>query len=187
MEMVQESLTDAKQRMDGAVSSLRKELAGVRTNRATPALVENMDIDYFGTRMPLNQLAQVSAGDGRLLVIQPWDQSAVQIIARAIQASDLGMSPQVDTDRIRINVPPMTEERRRDVVKMVRTRTEEAKISVRNVRKDVREFIRAMEKDGDIGQDESKRAQEQLQKLTDDAVGSIEESSLAKETEVMQV
>lgn len=185
--MVQESLEDAKQRMDGALSSFRRELTGVRTNRASPALVENLDIDYFGTRMQLSQLAQISAGDARMLVIQPWDQSAVQLIAKAIQASDLGMSPQVDSDRIRLNVPPMTEERRRDVVKMVRTRTEDAKVSVRNVRKDVREFIKEMEKDGDIGQDDSKRAQEQLQKLTDEAVAAIEESSVAKETEVMQV
>ena len=185
--MVQESLEDAKKRMDGAVTSFRRELSGVRTNRANPALVENLDVDYFGTKMQLSQLAQISAGDVRTLVIQPWDQNAVQLIAKAIQQSDLGMSPQVEVDRIRLNIPPMTEERRRDVVKLVRTRAEDAKVSARNVRKDVREFIRAMEKDGDIGQDDSKRAQERLQKLTDEAVATIEESSVAKETEVMQV
>lgn len=185
--MVQESLEDARKRMDGAIASFRREMSGVRTNRANPALVENLDVDYFGTKMQLSQLAQISAGDVRMLVIQPWDQNAVQLIAKAIQQSDLGMSPQVDVDRIRLNIPPMTEERRRDVVKVVRTRSEEAKVSIRNVRKDVREFIRAMEKDGDIGQDDSKRAQEQLQKLTDEAVTTIEASSSAKETEVMQV
>lgn len=187
VQMVQESLEDAKKRMDGAVTSFRRELSGVRTNRANPALVENLDVDYFGTKMQLSQLAQISAGDVRTLVIQPWDQNAVQLIAKAIQQSDLGMSPQVEVDRIRLNIPPMTEERRRDVVKLVHTRAEDAKVSARNVRKDVREFIRAMEKDGDIGQDDSKRAQDKLQKLTDEAVATIEESSVAKETEVMQV
>lgn len=185
--MVQESLEDAKRRMDGAITSFRRELSGVRTNRANPALVENLDVDYFGTKMQLSQLAQISAGDVRMLVIQPWDRNAVQLIAKAIQLSDLGMSPQVDADRIRLNIPPMNEERRKEVVKLVRTRSEEAKIAVRNVRKDVREFIRAMEKDGDIGQDDSKRGQEQLQKLTDEAVATIDASSSAKEVEVMQV
>jgi ribosome recycling factor len=185
--MVQESLEDASKRMDGAISSFRRELSGVRTNRANPALVENLDVDYFGTKMQLRELAQISAGDVRMLVIQPWDQNAVQLIAKAVQLSDLGISPQVEVDRIRLNIPPMTEERRHDVVKIVRTRSENAKVSIRNVRKDIREFLRAMEKDGDIGQDDSKRAQEQLQKLTDEAVATIDELSSGKEAEVMQV
>lgn len=185
--MVQESLEDARKRMEGAITSFRRELSGVRTNRANPALVENLEVDYFGTRMQLDQLAQLSAGDVRMLVIQPWDKNAVQLIVKAIQQSDLGMTPQIDGDVIRLNIPPMTEERRKEVVKLVRTRAEEAKVSIRNVRKDVRELIREMEKDGDIGQDDSKRAQDQLQKVTDQAVASIDESSSAKETEVMQV
>jgi ribosome recycling factor len=137
--------------------------------------------------MQLNQLAQISAGDTRMLVIQPWDRNALQIIAKAIQQSDLGMAPNIDGDVIRMNIPPMTEQRRRDVVKMVRSRAEEAKVAVRNVRKDVREAIRAMEKDGDIGQDDSKRAQDQVQKVTDEAIGQIDEAGAAKEAEVMQV
>ncbi len=185
--MVQESLEDARTRMDGAISSFRRELSGVRTSRANPALVENLDIDYFGTKMQLRELAQISAGDVRLLVIQPWDQSAIETIAKAIQQSDLGMTPNVDGDRIRLSIPPMTEERRREMVRLVRSRAEEAKVAVRNVRKDVREFIQEMEKDGDIGQDDSRRAQDQLQKVTDNAVAEIDESSSAKEEEVMQV
>lgn len=185
--MVQESLEDARKRMNGAISAFRKELSGVRTSRANPALVESIDVDYFGTKMPIGQLAQISAGDARLLVIQPWDQNAVDLIAKAIQQSDLGMTPNIDGDRIRLTIPPMTEERRKEMVKLVRTRSEDAKVSVRNVRKDVREFIRAMEKDGDIGQDDSKRAQDELQKVTDNAVSEIDESSSAKEAEVMQV
>ena len=185
--MVQEALTDARQRMNGAVASFRREMSGVRTSRANPALVENLDIDYFGSRMQLNQLAQISAGDVRMLVIQPWDRNALQIIAKAIQQSDLGMTPNIDGDVIRLNIPPMTEQRRREVVKLVRSRAEEAKVAVRNVRKDVREFIRAMEKDGEIGQDDSKRAQDQVQKATDDAIAQIDESTASKETEVMQV
>ncbi len=185
--MVQESLDDARTRMGGAVSSFRRELSGVRTSRANPALVESLDVDYFGTRMQLKELAQISAGDVRMLIIQPWDQNAIELISKAIQQSDLGMTPNIDGDRIRLNIPPMTEERRRDMVKLVRTRAEEAKVAVRNVRKDVREFIQEMEKDGDIGQDDSRRGQEQLQKVTDGAVADIDESSAAKETEVMQV
>jgi ribosome recycling factor len=185
--MVQEAITDARQRMSNAVATFRREMSGVRTSRANPALVESLDVDYFGTRMPLNQLAQISAGDTRMLVIQPWDRNAIQMIAKAIQQSDLGMAPNIDGDLIRLNIPPMTEQRRRDVVKMVRSRAEEAKVAIRNVRKDVREFIRAMEKDGDIGQDDSKRAQDQAQKVTDEAIAQIDEASSSKEAEVMQV
>jgi ribosome recycling factor len=185
--MVQEALDDAKKRMASSVSLFSRELAGVRTGRANPGLVENLDVDYFGSRMPLNQLAQVSASDGRMLVIQPWDRNAVQIISKAIQQSDLSITPNIDGDLIRLNIPPMTAERRKDVVKMVRTRAEEARISIRNVRKDARESIRSMERDGQIGQDDSKRAQDQLQKLTDEAVGDIDSASAAKEEEVLQV
>lgn len=185
--MVQEALEDAKQRMNGSLSSFRRELSGVRTSRANPALVENMDIDYFGTKMPLAQLAQISAGDVRMLVIQPWDRNAIEIIAKTIQQSNLGMTPQIDGDLIRLNIPPMTEERRRDVVKMVKSRSEEAKVSIRNVRKDVRDTIKTLEKDGEIGQDDSKRAQEQLQKITDESTSEVDQSTASKEAEVMQV
>ena len=185
--MVQESIEDARKRMNGAISAFRREMSGVRTSRANPALVENLDVDYFGTMMPLKDLAQISAGDVRMLVIQPWDQSAVNLIAKAIQMSDLGMTPNIDGDRIRLTIPPMTEERRKEMVKLVRTRSEEAKVAIRNVRKDAREFIQELEKEGDIGQDDSRRGQDQLQKVTDAAVAEVEESSSAKEDEVMQV
>lgn len=185
--MVQESLEEARTRMGNAVSAFRRELAGVRTSRANPALVESLDVDYFGTKMELKDLAQISAGDVRMLVIQPWDRNAVEIIAKAIQQSDLGMTPNVDGDRIRLTIPAMTEERRFEMVRLVRTRSEEAKVAVRNVRKDVREFIQEMEKEGDIGQDDSRRAQDQLQKVTDEAVAEIDESGNDKEVEVMQV
>ncbi len=185
--MVQESLEDAKTRMNGAISALRRELSGVRTGRANPALVESIEVDYFGTKMPVRDLAQISAGDVRMLVIQPWDQNAVDLISKAIQQSDLGMTPNIDGDRIRLTIPPMTEERRKEMVRLVRSRAEDAKIAVRNVRKDVREFIQEMEKEGDIGQDDSRRGQDALQKVTDEAVAEIDESSAAKEEEVMQV
>lgn len=184
--MVQEAIEDARRRMNGALTSYKRELSGVRTSRANPALVENLDVDYFGSRMQLSQLAQISA-DARMLIIQPWDRNALEIISKAIQQSDLGMTPQIDGELIRLNIPPMTEERRKDVVKMVRTRSEEAKVSIRNVRKDAREAIRAMEKDGEVGQDESKRGQDQLQKVTDDATREVDEATAAKEAEVMQV
>ncbi len=186
-EMIEETLEDAHKRMDGAVGVYRHGIAGVRTNRAAPAIVENITVDYHCRPMPMNQLAQISAGDARLLVIQPWDRSAVDLIVKAIQSSDLGMMPNVDGEIIRINIPPMTEERRKEVVRMIRRRSEEAKVAVRNVRRDAQDTIRTLEKEGEVGQDESKRAQTRLQGLTDDAVAAVDEATQAKEADVMQV
>jgi ribosome recycling factor len=185
--MVTEALGDARERMNGAVEALGRDLASVRTSRASAGLVDNIKVDYQGMEMPLGQLAQISAADARMLLIQPWDKTAVGAIERAIMKSDIGMSPNVDGQAIRLVVPPLTEERRRDIVKMVRKRAEEARISVRNVRRDVMERIRSLEKGGEVSQDESKRAQNDLQKLTDDAVGKVDAAISEKEAEVMQV
>ena len=137
--------------------------------------------------MPLNQIAQINVGDARLLVIQPWDKSSVRSVVRAIQMADIGLQPSVDGDLIRIVVPPLTEERRRDIVKMVTRRAEEAKVAIRNVRRDVQGRIRNMERDGEVSQDLARRAQDDLQKLTDDAVKMVDAASSSKEKEVMQV
>ena len=185
--MTQESLEDGRRRMDGAVNAYDKDMAGVRTGRASTGLVDNVRVDYHGTEMPLNQIAQINVGDARLLVIQPWDKSSVRNVVRAIQMADIGLQPSVDGDLIRIVVPPLTEERRRDIVKMVTRRAEEAKVAIRNVRRDVQGRIRNMERDGEVSQDLARRAQDDLQKLTDDAIKMVDSASSSKEKEVMQV
>ncbi len=185
--MTEAALQDAKRKMDGALQALDRDYAGVRTNRASPGLVDQIRVDYHGTEMPLNQLAQVSVGDARTLVIQPWDKTAVPMIDKAIQKSDLGIMPRVDKDVIRITMPALTEERRRDIVKLLRKRGEEAKIGLRNVRREAQDAIRAAEKAGENTEDQSKRFQTQLQKLTDESVAKVDASGSRKEAEVMQV
>ena len=173
--------------MDSAVASLDRDLAGVRTNRASPGLVETIRVDYHGTEMPINQLAQVTVGDGRSLVIQPWDKTALGMIEKAIQKSDLGIMPRVEKDAIRLVVPPLTEERRRDIVKSSGRRAEEARISVRNVRREAMDRLKVAEKSGELSEDLSKKFQAQVQKLTDEAVTRVDTSFKKKEAEVLQV
>ena len=185
--MLEDTLKDAKKRMDNTVQAYERDLSGVRTNRASPGLVSNVKVDYHGTELPLDQMAQISVGDSRMLVIQPWDKTAINTVAKAIQSSDLGLAPNIDGDIIRLNLPPLTEERRRDIMKMVRSRAEEAKIAVRNIRRDAIETIREIEKEGECSQDDSKRAQTRVQSLTDEATSSVDKSTSAKEAEVMQV
>jgi ribosome recycling factor len=185
--MLDETLGDAKQRMSDTVEALKREMAGIRTGRASTGLVDNLKIDYFGSEMPLNQLAQINVGDARMLVIQPWDKNAIDPIAKAIQNSDLSISPNIDGPIIRLHLPSLTEERRRDLVRTVKARGEESKVSIRSTRRDAQDTIRMIEKEGEASQDECQRAQKDLQKLTDDAVAVIEVESSAKQEEVMQV
>ncbi len=185
--MLQETLDEAKQRMSGSVEALKRDMTGVRTGRASTGLVDNLKIDYFGSEMPLNQLAQISVGDARLLVIQPWDKAAIDPIAKAIQNSDLSISPNIDGAIIRLNLPPLTEERRRDLVKMVKARGEDAKVSIRSARRDAQDMIRTIEKEGEASQDDCQRAQKDLQKLTDSAAGEVDSETAVKEEEVMQI
>ena len=157
--------------------------------QAAPAPASSITSGSITTvpRCRLNQIAQINVGDARLLVIQPWDKSSVRNVVRAIQMADIGLQPSVDGDLIRIVVPPLTEERRRDIVKMVTRRAEEAKVAIRNVRRDVQGRIRNMERDGEVSQDLARRAQDDLQKLTDDATKMVDAASSGKEKEVMQV
>jgi ribosome recycling factor len=185
--MLEETLSEAKNKMSDTVEVLKREMAGVRTGRASTGLVENLKIDYFGSEMPLNQLAQISVGDARLLVIQPWDKNAVDPIAKAIQNSDMSISPNIDGAIIRLNLPPLTEERRRDLVRTVKARGEESKVSIRSSRRDAQDTIRMIEKEGEASQDDCQRALKDLQKLTDGAVAQIDATSTDKEEEVMQV
>ena len=173
--------------MDATVQALDRDLIGVRTNRASPGLVEHIKVDYHGTVMPLNQMAQITVAEARSLVIQPWDKSALGMIEKALQKSDLGVMPKVEKDLLRLIMPALTEERRRDINKMVGKRGEESRISIRNIRRDALDKIKAAEKSSELSEDQSKRFQTQVQKLTDEGIAKVDAALKKKEAEIMQV
>ncbi|HSR46417.1 MAG TPA: ribosome recycling factor [Anaerolineales bacterium] len=185
--MVNDALTDAEARMKGAVRSLEDDLAGIRTGRASPALVERLQVEYYGTPTSLMQLATISAPEPRLLTIRPFDQGSIKDIERAIQASELGLNPSNDGKLIRLSIPPLTEERRHDLVKIVRGRTEEARVAVRNVRRDIHNDLREFEREKLISEDELGRAETELQRLTDEYVEQVNQAAEKKESEVLEV
>ncbi len=180
-------LDEAEERMNKSVESCRNELATVRTGRASPHLLDRVIVDYYGAETPLKQLANVAATDARLLTLTPYDKNAIGVIEKAIQESDLGLTPSNDGNVIRLQIPDLTEERRREMVKVVHGVGESGKISVRNVRRDVMHDLREMKKDGEIGEDDERRAESELQRLTDEAVKGIDSSLEAKEEEIMEV
>jgi ribosome recycling factor len=185
--MIEELLRETDVRMEGAVEALGDGLRMLRTGRASPALVERLAVEYYGTPTPLNQLASISVPEPRLLAIRPWDPSALSAVERAILASDLGLTPNNDGHIIRLPIPRLTEERRRDLGKIVRGRVEEAKVAVRNVRRDALSDLRDFEREGLIPEDDFYRAREDLQKLTDSFTDQINEIGQAKEAEIMEV
>jgi ribosome recycling factor len=185
--MVDDELLDADDRMEKAVEALRRDLSTIRTGRASPALVEHLKVDYYGTETPLNQLATISAPEARLIVIQPWDRGSIGAVEKAIMTSDLGLNPNNDGTVIRLAIPQLTEERRKEIAKQVRKRTEEARVAVRNVRRDCHDHIRKLEHDHEISQDDLHRAETELQKLTDDHVKEIDKVGQEKEEEVLAV
>lgn len=173
--------------MEKTLQALRRELASLRAGRATPSLLDKIEVEYYGTMTPLNQLSNISAPEPRLLVIQPWDKSAISAIEKALQKSELGITPTNDGDVIRINIPPLTEERRAELVRVVKKTGEEAKVSIRNIRRDANDEYKKMEKSGDLSEDEARRYQEEIQKLTDDFVKQIDEAVTSKEKDIMTV
>jgi ribosome recycling factor len=179
--------SDLKRRMDQAVATFQSQLASTRTGRASAHMLDQVKVDYYGTPTPISQMAQVSAPEAQLILIQPWDPSIVKEIEKAIQASDLGFNPLSDGKIIRVPVPPMTEERRRDVVKHLNKILEEHRTAVRNVRRDGNDALKKLAKDKKISEDEEKRALEETQKMTDDEIRKMEEMFHRKEAEVMQV
>lgn len=185
--MINRTLVDTEKKMQTAVGGLRKELTTIRTGRATPALIEHLKVDYSGVPTPLNQIASISAPEARLLVIQPWDKGSLQAIERAILKSDLGLNPSSAGNIIRLAIPPLSEERREELIKVVRKRIEERKVIIRNLRHDALNELREMEKNKDISQDEHKRAREQLQRLTDRFIADAEEVGRGKEKELVEV
>src|SRR3990170_2326367 len=180
-------LDEAEERMQKSVEACRSELATVRTGRASPHLLDRIIVDYYGADTPLKQLANVAASDARLLTLTPFDKNSIGLIEKAIQESDLGLTPSNDGNVIRLQIPDLTEERRREMVKVVHGVGETGKISVRNVRRDVMHDLREMKKDGDIGEDDERRAESELQRLTDEAVKEIDSSLKSKEQEIMEV
>lgn len=185
--MIREVIQDAKERMHKTGESLRADLRGIRTGRASPALVEHLLVEYYGAPTPLIQLAGITAPEPRLLVIRPWERSAIGIIEKAIRKSELGLNPNNDGLVIRLIIPQLTEERRRDLSKQVSRRAEEARVSARNIRRDAIDMLRDMEKEKMIAEDDLFEGKEEMQKLTDDFIKQIDEIGRAKEAEIMEV
>lgn len=184
--MIKETVKEAELRMRGAIQSLEDDLAGIRTGRATPALIEKLPVDYYGAPTPLMQLASISVPDARTLLIKPFDKSTMKNIERAIITSNLGLTPNNDGSSIRLNLPPLTEERRRELVKVVNARVEEAKVAVRNIRRDLIKDLREFEKEKLIAEDELKKGEEELQKLTDKMILEIDQIGERKDKEIME-
>ena len=185
--MVNDALIEAESRMKGAVRALEDDLAAIRTGRASPVLVEKLNIEYYGTPTPLMQLATISAPEARLITIRPFDPATLKAIERAILASDLGLTPNNDGKLIRLNIPPLTQERRQELVRLVSNRTEEARVAVRNVRRDTLNDLRDFEKEKIISEDEQKRGEGEAQKLTDYYIDEMNRCGERKEKEVLEV
>jgi ribosome recycling factor len=184
---IDSAMTDAEHKMEQAVTHLKDDLAGIRTGRATPAVLSRVTVDYYGTQVPLNQLAGVTVPEPRLLQVQPFDKSAISSIEKAIQGSDLGITPNNDGNVIRLAFPPLTEERRKDLVKQVHARAEDGRVAVRNVRRHAKDELEKLEHDGAISQDDLARAEKDLQKVTDRFVTEIDQIQGHKEQELMEV
>jgi len=185
--MIDDLLKDAGDRMAKSVESTRGEFGTVRTGRAAPSLLDRVTVDYYGTPTPLNQLATVSVPEARLLTVQPFDISALDDIERGIVAADLGITPGNDGKTIRISIPELTEERRRELVKQAKGIAEDGRIAIRNIRRDVMHDLRQLKEEGEVGSDEEHRAEESLQKLTDDNIGQLDEALSRKESEILEV
>jgi ribosome recycling factor len=189
--MTQDSLDDvlksAEHKMTSAVEILGRDLQSVRTGRASPHLLERIQVDYYGSPTPITGVANISAPDPRMVLVQPWDRSMLAVIEKAIQKSDLGINPTNDGTVIRLVLPQLTEERRKELVKQVHHRAEEARIAVRNCRRDALDHLRKAEKDGGVSQEDERRAQDRLQKMTDSFIKRVDEVSKVKETEVKEV
>jgi ribosome recycling factor len=185
--VIEDFVNDAMQRMDKSVDATHEHFNSVRTGRAAPALLDRIQVDYYGTPTPLKNLATISAPEPRLLSIQPFDPSSVRQVEKAIMESDLGLTPSNDGKVIRLPIPQLTEERRKELVKLVRHMAEEGRVAVRNVRRDAIKHLEVLVKDGDVGDDEERAAEGRVQKVTDDHVAKIDELLKRKEAEIMEV
>jgi ribosome recycling factor len=180
-------LTDTNERMTKSIDALKRELSTLRTGRATPSLLDNINVDYYGTSTPLNQLASISAPDAQAIIIQPWDKGSILDIEKSLSTSDLGFNPSNDGNQITVPIPPLTQERRLEIVRLLKKKIEDGKVSIRNVRRDSVDRLRKLEKDKSISQDDSRRGQDQIQKSTDSYTKLIDDISKVKEDEITQV
>jgi ribosome recycling factor len=187
MEMIEEFLADAKERMEKSVESTRNELATVRTGRASPHLLDRLIVDAYGAQSPIKQLAQVNATDARLLTVTPYDKSTIGAIEKAVMESDLGLTPSNDGNVIRLQIPDLTEERRKELVKVVHKVAEDGRVAVRNIRRDVMQDLRELKKEGEAGSDEEHHGETELQKQTDAAISEIDSLLKGKEEEILEV
>jgi ribosome recycling factor len=185
--MIDKALKQAEEKMAKAIEVVREEFSGVRTGRASPALVQRLQIDYYGTQTPLQQLAGISVPDPRSLLISPYDRSAISAIEKAIMASDIGITPNNDGAAIRLNFPALTEERRKELIKLVRDRSEHGRVSIRNVRRHAKEEIERDQKGGEVSEDDMRRGEKELQKMTDRFIGEIDDMLQRKEAELLEV
>ncbi len=185
--MLKDVYSAAEKNMKAAVENFKKELASIRTGRANPAILERVKVDYYGTAMPVNQLATISVPEPRVLVIQPWDVSSLNLIQKAIQTSDLGLNPTSDGKVIRLVLPELTEERRKEMVKMVHKIAETSRVAIRNVRREAIDQVKKMEKNKEISEDEMKKGQDEVQKLTDKYIKQVDEICAKKEAEIMEI
>ena len=185
--VLEAQLKQADEKMRKALAAARETFTGVRTGRATPHMVESLDVDYYGSKTPLNQIAGISVPEARLLVISPYDKNALSAIEKAIQSSDLGINPSNDGNVIRLSIPPLTEDRRKEMIKVVHQLAEEGKVAVRNVRRHSKDEMERLHKEGQLSEDDLKRSEKELQKLTDQHVAEIDEMILHKEKELLEV
>ncbi|MFC1826062.1 ribosome recycling factor [Thermodesulfobacteriota bacterium] len=184
--MIDSIFQETRESMEKSIVALKNEFKKVRTGRASLNLLDDIRVDYYGTLTPLNQMASLSVPESRLIVIQPWDVSMIKEIEKAILKSDLGLTPSSDGKLVRISIPPLTEDRRKQLVKVVQKKSEEHKIAVRNIRRDSNDLLKGLKKDGDISEDDAFRAQDQVQKITDEHINLIDEVSKEKEKEILE-
>jgi len=186
-EVTDEFLSDGRERMAKSVESIKGEMASIRTGRASPHLLDRVVVDYYGAESPVNQLANVATSDARLLTLTPYDKSAIPMIEKAIIEAELGLTPSNDGNVIRLQIPELTEERRKEFVRMLHNVAEEGRVAVRNIRRDVMGDLRSLKEEGEVGEDDERRAEEQLQKATDSAIGEIDALMKGKEEEILTV
>jgi len=186
-DLTDELIDDARGRMDKSVEAIRTEFGSVRTGRATPALLDRIVVDYYGAQTPLKQLATISASEARLLTVQPYDKNSIKAIEKAIMESDVGLTPNNDGSLIRLQIPELTEERRKQLVKVVHGIAEEGRVAVRNIRRDIMHDLRELKSEGEVGSDDEHRAEQALQKLTDEKVGELDNLMRNKEAEILEV
>lgn len=185
--MLDDVLTNAEERMEKALSVLRKELTTIRAGRASPSMLDKVVVEYYGSQMPVNQVANISSPDPRQLVIQPWDKGMLAEVEKAIQKSDLGLNPMNDGNIIRLVIPALTEQRRQELVKLVRKTAEESRIAIRNIRRDANDDVKKLEKSSDISEDDARRATDKTQGMTDRLIGEVDKVCSGKEKEIIEV